>query len=1020
MKFWTKNSVVLLMVLCLVGCKPKKPLEPAPKELPKPPVTQKVETPAPVEPAVTEEEQPEPSKPGVAADIEQVTPAEAVPPLKAMLLTGQSANWHPWRVSSPVLKQYLEETGLFTVDVALTPEKGGDMETYRPNFADYDVVVMDYEGDQWSESTQQAFVEYVKSGGGVVFYHAANNNFPKWKEFNEIAGLSGWGNRDEKSGPMVRFRDGKFVLDTTPGKAGEHGPAHPYQMINRVRNHPITRGLPEKWMHAKDELYAKLRGPATNLTILSTAYADPEKGGTGEHEPLLFTVGYGKGRAFNTALGHANELPLTAIECVGFITTFQRGAEWAATGEVTQPVPEDFPTATEVSMRKPTKKANVEELLKKISGYEYGQSRETFTEISDYIRSASNSPKEVEKIEKQLIDFLNSNATRDGKEFICRKLSIIGSAASVDSLASMLLEPATSDMARYALERIPSPAADDALRKALTKTTGKEKVGIINTLGMRGDSKSVEALRKLIDNSNADISAAAIAALGRIGGSDAAGILAEVKNKLDDERLRALALHAYISCADKLVKLGDKPKAFKIYNQAYLPDNPDAIRIAGLRGMVLSGKEDATEIVIDAIKKETGPIQAQAVALVSRIEDPDKIKTVAGHLPALLPVRQLQLLTALSNCAQPGAARPAFITATKSEHQEVRIAALKALAVLDDESTVTLLAEIAASSTGAERRAARESLYSLRGPTVDERIISSISGAEAGVKVELIRSIAQRRINVGAKTLLITAQDSDSQVRLESIKSLRVVNEGNLSELVGVLLNSQSDSERKEAEKIVVAVSNTLGKREGSLPILEGLASTDDVDAACSLLMILGRTGGDGGLEMLRDTLNSDDPKLVDASIRGLSEWPDDEPMDDLLRIAQTSENQTHKVLALRSYIRMIGLDDKREAQETVNLYQGAMNLASDASSKKMILSGLSKVESPAAMKFSADYLDDEELGREAASTVVGIGGNLIENGLGRQCRPILEKVAQTARNKGVREEAQRLIGIIKEMEDKD
>ena len=166
MKIWTRNLVVLLMALCLVGCKPKQPPEPVQKELPKAPVAEEVETGAPVEPAVAE-----------GAATEPAVPA----PLKAMLLTGQSGDWHPWRVSSPILKQYLEETGLFAVDVARTPVKGGDMQTFKPNFSDYDVVVMDYEGDYWSKSTQTAFIEYIRSGGGVVFYHAANNNFPKWK-----------------------------------------------------------------------------------------------------------------------------------------------------------------------------------------------------------------------------------------------------------------------------------------------------------------------------------------------------------------------------------------------------------------------------------------------------------------------------------------------------------------------------------------------------------------------------------------------------------------------------------------------------------------------------------------------------------------------------------------------------------------------------------------------------------------------------------------------------------------------
>ena len=160
--------------------------------------------------------------------------------------------------------------------------------------------------------------------------------------------VGGWGGRNEKSGPMVRYRDGKIVLDNSPGRGGSHGPQHEFVVETRDRLHPIMAGLPQKWMHVKDELYSTLRGPAKNLTLLATAYADPAQKGTGENEPMLFTVRYGKGRVFHTVLGHAPE----QMRCVGFIVTYLRGTEWAATGRVTQvEVPDDFPTADKASIR---------------------------------------------------------------------------------------------------------------------------------------------------------------------------------------------------------------------------------------------------------------------------------------------------------------------------------------------------------------------------------------------------------------------------------------------------------------------------------------------------------------------------------------------------------------------------------------------------------------------------------------------------------------------------------------------
>jgi len=271
--------------------------------------------------------------------------AVAAAPHKALIVDGQ--NGHNWKATTPVLKKILEETGLFAVDVATSPPRGADMSGFKPNFAAYDVVISNYQGDSWPEETKNALVEYVKGGGGLVIYHFACAAFPDWKEYNEMTGLGGWGGRNEKAGPYVRWRDGKIVRDMTPGRGGGHGPMQPFKIVIREPNHPITKGLPKAFMHVPDELYGWLRGPAKNLTVLATAFAPKELGGAGEHEPLLFTVSYGKGRVFQNALGHTDK----ELASVAFIVTFQRGVEWAATGEVTQKVPDDFPTADKASVR---------------------------------------------------------------------------------------------------------------------------------------------------------------------------------------------------------------------------------------------------------------------------------------------------------------------------------------------------------------------------------------------------------------------------------------------------------------------------------------------------------------------------------------------------------------------------------------------------------------------------------------------------------------------------------------------
>jgi type 1 glutamine amidotransferase len=265
--------------------------------------------------------------------------------IRVILIDGQ--NNHNWRATTPVLKKALEDTGRFTVDVSSNLKKDDkpgeikDTVPFPPDVSKYDVLLSNYNGASWPADFQKSLEENLKSGKiGLAIVHAANNSFGGWAEYNQMIGM-GW--RGAKYGDRLIVDDkGKEVrIPKGEGDGSGHRYSGVFQVIVRDSEHPVTRGMPKEWMHDRDELYDNMRGPIQNVHLLATAYSK----GTKAHEPMIWTVDYGKGRVFHTPMGH----DVNAMRCIGFITTLQRGTEWAATGKVTLPIPEKFPTADRTS-----------------------------------------------------------------------------------------------------------------------------------------------------------------------------------------------------------------------------------------------------------------------------------------------------------------------------------------------------------------------------------------------------------------------------------------------------------------------------------------------------------------------------------------------------------------------------------------------------------------------------------------------------------------------------------------------
>jgi HEAT repeat protein len=420
--------------------------------------------------------------------------------------------------------------------------------------------------------------------------------------------------------------------------------------------------------------------------------------------------------------------------------------------------------------------------------------------------------------------------------------------------------------------------------------------------------------------------------------------------------------------------------------------------------------EAIIQLVMDELKSGDPERQTGAIAIVRDIPGEAITKALADELPTLSPAIQVQVLSTL---ADRGDARalPGVVKASEGADESVRVAALKAVGQLGNASSIPLLAQRAAETRGQEQKAARDSLYRLRGADIGAAILTHLAAAEANVKVELIRAVGERNITDGVEPLLGATKDENRKVRLAAFKVLKVIaGPDDLEALVDRVLDLAGESDRNEAEKMVAAVAHKIeDPTKQAAPVLMVLPKVEDVKNQASLLRILGRIGDSTALPKLRAALTQSEKALQDAALRALTGWPTPEPVPDLLKVAQTSENKVHEVLALRGFVRLLGLASDRPAAETVALYNKAMDLAPSVSEKKRVLSGVGGAASLPALEMASGYLDDSALHLEAESAIVRLARDIHAQHKAR-CREALTKVITNTKNETIRIQAQEVL----------
>ena len=550
----------------------------------------------------------------------------------------------------------------------------------------YDVIVLYNMTQKISEKRRANLLALLDRGVGVVTLHHAMADYQDWLEFRKIAG--------------GKFRSREMTEDgvTYPKSGWKHGVRIPAHIADP--NHPITQGMED--FVVVDETYCRYSVEPDVHVLLTTDEPTSEKA-------LAWCGAYRKSRTFGIQLGHGTSI----FDHPAYRRIVAQAIRWTA--------------------RRPTRAMDLADVLERIRFYKMGDSRHGLSDVTYVIRRLSKNPAKRKQVEQQLIGFLRSGATIDAKAFVCRRISVIGSADAVPALAGALTDRQLPHMARYALERIPGPEAGAALRDALGTVQGELLIGIIGSIGRRHDRKAVPLLAKLIGNPDKGIVAAAIEAIGMIGGTDALDALNAARPKAAGD-LRPALTRARIRCADRLAAEGNKNAAVKVYTYIYGGAESRDLRVAALRGLVEVTPGPATDRLIAILTGDDPEMWPYAAGFARRIAGAEATRKLAGVLPKLPPPAQVLLLDALAARGDRGA-MPAVVEASKSSDEQVRIAAIRALHEVGDGSCIALLVGIAAKTKGAEQATARKSLYRLRCTDVDAAILSAIKTAETPIRI---------------------------------------------------------------------------------------------------------------------------------------------------------------------------------------------------------------------------------------------------------------------------------------------
>jgi len=603
------------------------------------------------------------------------------------------------------------------------------------------------------------------------------------------------------------------------------------------------------------------------------------------------------------------------------------------------------------------------EILAQLGAYRQGASRAVFSAIGNRFLAAP--PEARAQLESRLTSVLKEpDATVDSKRQVCRLLQRWGTKQSVSVLAELLADAKLSHMARNALHAKPYPEVDEALREALKQVPDDLKPGVIATIGDRGDREAVPELVQLAASRNASVARAAIKALGQIGGIRAAAALSHAET---DDELSRLKTCARLRCADQMLAQGERAAAADVFGELLESNCATPVRIAALAGIARADRKRAAPLVLARLKDKDVQLRRTAIGLVTEIAGTEVTKALTDELASSDPGTRIALLAALAARGDRTAA-PIVARASESGDEPVRIAALQTLCVLGDASHVELFAGTAASG-GIVGEAALQSLIRLTAGGVDEAIIKHANEADPKTRVVLVRAMVDRRSPNAVPTLMKLAKNPDASVRREALRALGLLaGPTDMPDLVKFLTGATEDRDRQEAADMVLKVAKGMTDHEARRQHLVAALSEAQPAVRAHLISILGDLGD---FETVKAAVKDEDTEVQDAAVRALAAWPDATPMETLQQLVRKAPRQVQQILALRGYVRMIGLPSDRSPAEDLEKYRCAMQEARRPEEKKLILNALGNVADFGALALIEEEMGDERVKAEAETAYI-------------------------------------------------